>query len=143
MTACCCGMTTSNRCSAAIAAVVADQSQARPAPKRAGLAVSLAKRSTSIHTWQNRARGSAENLMNGHASFDPFDLKGWFRDRIALVTGASSGMGHEMALALGRAGARVGVNFRSNRKSADELCQRIRHAGGQAVAIQADVCQPE
>jgi len=80
--------------------------------------------------------------MSRNDSFDPFDLKNWYHDRVALVTGASSGMGYEMALALGRAGAKVGVNYRSNRASADELCARIQSAGGQAVAIQADVGKP-
>jgi len=80
--------------------------------------------------------------MSRNDSFDPLDLKNWYHGRVALVTGASSGMGYEMALALGRAGARVGVNYRSNRKSADELCTRIREAGGQAVSLQADVSQP-
>lgn len=80
--------------------------------------------------------------MNRNDSFDPFDLKSWYRDRVALVTGASSGMGYEMALALGRAGARVGVNYRSNRSAAEELVSRIQRAGGQAVAIGADVSKP-
>lgn len=81
--------------------------------------------------------------MSTKESFDALDLKSWFHGRLALVTGASSGMGREMALALGRAGAKVGVNYRSNAAAADELCDRIRQAGGQAVALKADVSEPD
>jgi len=65
----------------------------------------------------------------------------WCRDQVALVTGASSGMGLEIALALGEAGAKVGVNYCANREGAAATVRRIEAAGGQAVAIQADVCQ--
>ena len=63
----------------------------------------------------------------------------WLRERVGLVTGASSGMGFEIAVALGVAGAKVGVNFRSNRAGADEAVRRIIDGGGQACAIGADV----
>jgi len=65
----------------------------------------------------------------------------WFAGRVALITGASSGMGYETALALGRAGARVGVNFCRNRAAADQAVDQIRSTGGEAIAIQADVSQ--
>ena len=65
----------------------------------------------------------------------------WFRDRVALVTGASSGMGFEIAVALGRVGSRVGVNFRKNAQGAAEAVREIEAAGGQGRAIQADVSQ--
>lgn len=63
----------------------------------------------------------------------------WFGGRTALVTGASSGIGYETALALGRAGAVVGVHYRGNRKSADSLRERIVADGGRAIVVQADV----
>lgn len=63
----------------------------------------------------------------------------WFKDRVALVTGASSGMGFEVAAALGRAGSSVGVNFRKNAEGADQAVRQIEAAGGRARAIQADV----
>ncbi|MCC6241180.1 MAG: SDR family oxidoreductase [Phycisphaerales bacterium] len=66
----------------------------------------------------------------------------WFRGRLALVTGASSGMGYDMALALGRCGANVGVHYRSNRKVAEELCDRIQQTDGKAVPLQADLIDP-
>jgi len=60
-----------------------------------------------------------------------------------LVTGASSGIGLEIALALGAAGAKVGVNYRANRDSAESIRGKIEASGGQAVSIQADVSRSE
>lgn len=57
----------------------------------------------------------------------------------ALVTGASSGIGEAIAKALAGAGARVAVNYRSHREPAEALVQEIKSAGGDALAVQADV----
>lgn len=59
----------------------------------------------------------------------------------AIVTGASSGIGHAVAAGLADAGAAVVVNYRSDEESADELVERITGAGGKAIAVQADVSQ--
>jgi len=59
--------------------------------------------------------------------------------RVAVVTGASLGIGRAAAVALGRAGAQVVVNYRSNAEAAEEVVQAIRDAGSRAVAVQADV----
>lgn len=59
----------------------------------------------------------------------------------AVVTGASRGIGAACALALGRAGAPVAVNFYVAREKAEAVAARIREAGGRAIAIQADVTQ--
>lgn len=61
----------------------------------------------------------------------------------ALVTGASSGIGAASALALGQAGARVLVNYRSSREGAEDVVSRIQGQGGEAVAVQADVSREE
>jgi glucose 1-dehydrogenase len=57
----------------------------------------------------------------------------------ALVTGANSGIGRGVALALGEAGADVIVNYVSGEDAAEEVVARIRAAGAAAFAIQADV----
>ena len=61
------------------------------------------------------------------------------RGSVALVTGASLGIGRSTAIALGKAGAKVGVNYRSNPERAQEVVEEIRRAGSDAIALQADV----
>jgi glucose 1-dehydrogenase len=57
----------------------------------------------------------------------------------ALVTGASSGIGRAVAIALGGAGADVGVNYRSGEDKAEAVVDAIKAKGSDAVAIRADV----
>lgn len=59
----------------------------------------------------------------------------------ALVTGASSGIGKAVALALGRAGADVVVNFVSNEEAARQVAQEIESFGVKALPFKADVSQ--
>ena len=59
--------------------------------------------------------------------------------RIALVTGASRGIGKSIALALAEAGAAVAVNYRERREEAENVAGTIRNDGGRAVAFGADV----
>ncbi|GAA5030771.1 SDR family NAD(P)-dependent oxidoreductase [Streptomyces siamensis] len=59
--------------------------------------------------------------------------------RVALVTGASSGIGAATARVLADRGMRVVVNYLSSGKAAQEVVADIRAAGGQAMAVQADV----
>jgi glucose 1-dehydrogenase len=61
----------------------------------------------------------------------------------ALVTGASSGIGEGVALALGEAGANVVVNYNSNSDSANVVVEKIKAFGSKAIAIQADVSKEE
>src|SRR5258706_14849962 len=62
-----------------------------------------------------------------------------FPGRIALVTGASRGIGRTTAELFAREGAKVVVNYRRNREAADETVEAITKAGGEAVAIEADL----
>jgi 3-oxoacyl-[acyl-carrier protein] reductase len=69
-------------------------------------------------------------------------LAGQFTGKIALVTGASKGIGAEVARQLGAAGAAVVVNYASDRAGAERVVDAIKTAGGRAVAVQADVGKP-
>jgi 3-oxoacyl-[acyl-carrier protein] reductase len=59
--------------------------------------------------------------------------------KTALVTGASRGIGGAIAIALGRAGVNVAVNYRSSGDLAREVCRRIEDHGGRSIAVRADV----
>jgi 3-oxoacyl-[acyl-carrier protein] reductase len=61
--------------------------------------------------------------------------------KVAVVTGASKGIGAAIARALAKAGAAVAVNYASNKADADRVVGEIVKAGGKAVAIQADVAK--
>jgi 3-oxoacyl-[acyl-carrier protein] reductase len=64
---------------------------------------------------------------------------GRLTDKVAIVTGASKGIGSGIATALAAAGARVAVNYSSDRKGAERVAQAITDSGGEAIAIGADV----
>ena len=59
--------------------------------------------------------------------------------KVALVTGASRGIGRAIAVRLGRDGAAVVVNYAGSQQAAQETVAAIEAAGGHAVAVQADV----
>jgi len=65
------------------------------------------------------------------------------QDKIAVVTGASRGVGRAIALAYAREGAQVVVNFASNEAAADQVVREIEALGQKAIKIQGDVAKKE
>ena len=63
--------------------------------------------------------------------------------RVAIVTGGSRGIGRGIALKLAAEGCRVVVNYQSNAQAAAAVVQEIVNAGGEALAVQADISQAE
>ncbi|MEM0982254.1 MAG: 3-oxoacyl-[acyl-carrier-protein] reductase [Cyanobacteria bacterium P01_H01_bin.58] len=61
------------------------------------------------------------------------------KDKVAIVTGASRGIGRAVALALAAEGAQVVVNYARSSTAADEVVAQIMGEGGSAIALQADV----
>jgi NAD(P)-dependent dehydrogenase (short-subunit alcohol dehydrogenase family) len=64
------------------------------------------------------------------------------RNRVVLVTGASSGIGRAIAVAFAREGARVAITYRSNKAAAEETVTHINGAGGQGFAVPMDLTEP-
>ena len=78
--------------------------------------------------------------MNGHSTNgDAYSPPPTLAGKVALVTGASRGIGSGIALELGARKASVVVNYVKGKAGADEIVEKIEKLGGKAVAIQADV----
>jgi len=69
-------------------------------------------------------------------------LRGFFRGRTMLVTGASSGIGHDIALVLAGLGVRTALLAR-RQVLLDDLASEIRHQGGDALVLTADISRGE
>ena len=61
--------------------------------------------------------------------------------KVAVVTGASKGIGAGIAKALGAAGASVVVNYASSKKGSDDVVAAIERGGGKALAVKADLAK--
>jgi 3-oxoacyl-[acyl-carrier protein] reductase len=66
-----------------------------------------------------------------------------FEDKVAVVTGGSRGIGAQVALRLAAEGAAVAIGFRGNQAAADAVVAAIETDGGRALAVQADVADPD
>uniref|UniRef100_UPI0025F54400 SDR family NAD(P)-dependent oxidoreductase n=1 Tax=Nevskia sp. TaxID=1929292 RepID=UPI0025F54400 len=65
------------------------------------------------------------------------------KQKVAIVTGASGGIGAAVAERLAKEGFTVVVNYAGNAASADAVVARIEAAGGRAVTAQADIADPQ
>jgi 3-oxoacyl-[acyl-carrier protein] reductase len=63
--------------------------------------------------------------------------------KVALVTGASKGIGAAIALELAAQGAAVAVNYSGSKAGAEKVVNEIKKAGGNAIAVQANVADPD
>jgi acetoacetyl-CoA reductase len=68
---------------------------------------------------------------------------GTLKEAVVVVTGASRGLGRAIAEELGRGGAKVVVNYSRSKEPAEELVGEISENGGEAIAVQADVSDPD
>jgi 3-oxoacyl-[acyl-carrier protein] reductase len=64
-------------------------------------------------------------------------------DRVAIVTGASGGIGHDVALRLGQHGMAVAVHYAGNKDRAQAVADEIVAAGGRAIVVSADVADED
>jgi len=63
------------------------------------------------------------------------------KDKIAVVTGSSRGVGRAVALGFAKEGAKVVINYTSNEKAAEQVVGSIQSMGGEALSVKADVAQ--
>lgn len=65
------------------------------------------------------------------------------KDQVAIVTGASRGLGQAIAMELAEKGAKVVVNYAGSKERAEQVVEDIKQLGGEAIAVQADVADSE
>lgn len=87
-----------------------------------------------------KKNAAAETMLpaNGRQQSETRQEKS-LQGKVALVTGASRGIGRAIALELGRRGATVVVNFGGSRESADQVCRELTDLGARAEALWCDV----
>lgn len=65
------------------------------------------------------------------------------KNKVVIITGASSGIGKAIALRMGKEGAKVLVNYNSRKESAEETVEKIKNSGGDAFSFQADISKED
>ncbi|KAK2063319.1 short chain dehydrogenase [Colletotrichum caudatum] len=83
----------------------------------------------------SQSTGSKYDAVPGPLGLGSASLEG----KVALVTGAGRGIGREMALELGRRGAKVIVNYANSQETAEQVVQAIKKSGSDAASIKANV----
>ncbi|MEY3302701.1 MAG: 3-ketoacyl-(acyl-carrier-protein) reductase [Cyanobacteriota bacterium] len=84
--------------------------------------------------------GSAHRDQNYEIDYGVFNISmGFLEGQVAIVTGASRGIGRAIAVALAAEGAKVVVNYASSASAAEEVVAEIKSKGGEAIAFHADV----
>ncbi len=83
------------------------------------------------------SRDRSHEMANADGNYQPTSLA----DKVALVTGASRGIGRAIALELARRGAKVALNFRADAKQAESAAEEIRQLGSECILVQGDVAR--
>jgi NAD(P)-dependent dehydrogenase (short-subunit alcohol dehydrogenase family) len=86
---------------------------------------------------------SAVNKLHFTDEREKEDSVGTLKEAVVVVTGASRGLGRAIAQELADGGAKVVVNYSRSQEPAEELVEQISQSGGEAIAVQADVSDPE
>src|SRR5262245_7126906 len=89
----------------------------------------------------NRA-ANRDGVARSQKSMQGVNMQSSLRGKTALITGGSRGIGRAIALGLASRGASVAIGYVNNATKAHEVAQIVTDAGGQAVAIQADLSRP-
>ena len=66
-----------------------------------------------------------------------------FKDKVAIVTGSSQGIGRAIAIELSSLGLKVVVNYSNSKIAAEKVVKNITENGGEAIAVQANVANSE
>ncbi len=65
------------------------------------------------------------------------------KDKVVVITGSSSGIGKALAIRFAKEGAKVVVNYSSNKRGAEETAEKIKNIGSEVLVVQADVVNEE